>query len=372
MRTRVPRKLSAALIGAITLAIPAFAPGTAGAAAPTCNDMNVGVPHNTATPIFIDCTGGSGTGSPDVLIVSDPTKGTVSPVAGGTSTDQWVTYTPNPGASGADSFTFRGVSPGSGSGGSDEVGPVRTVNIRIGAGSKPVCFNLSQSVPQATDTALRMSCASGGDPIVSFSISNPPDNGSLGTTFLNSGRVSYTSNAGFSGEDFFGYRATSTCGAADCQSAEAIFDLQVLDPQQGPPGADGQDGAAGQDGATGQDGAAGPPGPAGQDGATGAPGSVVTVDRLFIASYLDGLTARRGRPVTLRYVSTTSAQVMLEVFRGARRVSAAVAGARPGKNAIRWNGKVDGKKAPRGLYKLRLTATSGDQVATDRAAVRLR
>jgi hypothetical protein len=98
----------------------------------------------------------------------------------------------------------------------------------------------------------------------------------------------------------------------------------------------------------------------------------VTVDRLFIASYLDGLTARRGKPVTLRYVSTTSAQAMLEVFRGARRVSAAVASARPGKNAIRWNGKVDGKKPPRGLYKLRLTATSGDQVATDKATVRLR
>ena len=72
----------------------------------------------------------------------------------------------------------------------------------------------------------------------------------------------------------------------------------------------------------------------------------------------------------LRYVSTTSAQVMLEVFKGARRVSAAVGTARPGKNSIRWNGKVDGKEAPRGLYKLRLKATSGDQVATDRAAVR--
>ena len=360
MRALLPRRLSAALIGAITLAIPAFAPGTAGATAPTCNDMNVGVSHNAATPIFIDCAGGTGTGSPDVLVVSDPSKGTLSPSAGGTSTDQWVTYTPNPGASGADSFSYRGVSPGSGFGGSDEVGPVRTVSIRIGVGSPPVCASLSQSVPQATATDIRLNCASGGDPIVSFAISDPPDHGSLTTTNLNSGLVSYTSNAGYSGDDLFQYRATSTCGAASCQSASAPVDLQVLDPQQGP---------AGQDGAPGQDGT---DGAAGQDGAPGAPGSVVTVDRLFIASYLDSLTGRRGKPVILRYVSTTSAQVMLEVFRGARRVSATVASARPGKNAIRWNGKVDGKKAPRGLYKLRLTATSGDQVAKDRATIRLR
>ena len=359
MRNRVPRKLSAALIGAITLAIPAFAPGTAGAAAPTCNDMNVGVPHNSVTPIFIDCTGGT-SGSPDVLLVTSPSKGTISPVAGQTSTDQWVTYTPNAGQSGADSFTYRGVSTGTGSGGSDEVGAVRTVNIRIGAGSPPVCSRLSQSVPQATATNIRLNCASGGDPIVSFSVTDAPDHGTLNTSSLNSGLVSYTSTVAYAGQDSFQYTATSTCGGASCLSAAAVVDLQVLNPQQGPAG---QDGAAGSTGPAGQDGAAGTP---------GAPGSVVTVDRLFIASYLDGLTGRRGKPVILRYVSTTTAQAMLEVFRGARRVSATVASARPGKNAIRWNGRVDGKKAPRGLYKLRLTATSGDQVATDRAAVRLR
>jgi hypothetical protein len=221
------------------------------------------------------------------------------------------------------------------------------VNIRIGAGSPPVCANQSQSVPQATSTFFRLVCASGGDPIVSFAISDAPDHGALGTTNLNGGLVSYTSSAGYAGQDFFGYRATSTCGAASCQSPQAIFDLQVLNPQQGPQG------------------------PAGQNGAQGAPGSVVMVDRLFIASYLDSLTVRRGRPVTLRYVATTSARVVLEVFKGARRVAAVPGNARAGKNAIRWNGKVERKKAPRGVYKLKLTATAGTQVARDRATVRV-
>jgi Big-like domain-containing protein len=332
-------------------------PAGAQAAAPTCNDMNVGVPHNAVTPIFIDCSGGTGAGSPDVLISTNPTKGTLNPSANGTSTDQWVVYTPSPGQSGADSFTYRGYSPGSGAGGSDEIGPVRTVNIRIGAGSPPVCANQSQSVPQATSTFLRLVCASGGDPIVSFAISDAPDHGALGTTNLNGGLVSYTSSAGYAGQDFFGYRATSTCGAASCQSPQAIFDLQVLNPQQGPPGSTGPQGSTG---------------PAGQDGAPGAPGSVVTVDRLFIASFLDSITVRRGKPVILRYVSTTGARVVLEVIKGSRRVAAVPGNARAGKNAIRWNGKVDRKKAPRGTYKLRLTATAGQQVAKDRATVRLR
>src|SRR4051794_17527402 len=173
MRALLPRRLSMALIGALTLAIPAITPRSASAAPPTCKDMNVGVPHNATTPIFVDCTGGTGTGSPDVLVVTNPSKGTVTPAAGGTSSDQWVVYIPNAGQVGADSFQYRGVSPGSGSFGTDEVGPVQTVNLRIGAGSPPVCSNLSQSVPQAIGTKLRLSCASGGDPIVSFSISNP-------------------------------------------------------------------------------------------------------------------------------------------------------------------------------------------------------
>jgi hypothetical protein len=379
---RAGRKWKALAVAPVALAlVPAVAQG----AAPTCSDMNVGVSHNAATPIFVDCAGGSGTGSPDVQIVSNPLKGTLNPVAGGTSTDQWVTYTPNAGQSGADSFTFKGVSPGSGSGGSDEVGPTRTVNLRIGAGTAPVCANLSQSVPQndathTTATNLRLVCASGGDPINSFSISDAPDHGTLGTTSLNSGLVNYTSNTGYAGPDTFKYRATSTCGAANCQSNEGIFDLTVLNPQQGPTGpsgpqgnpgdagAAGEPGTAGANGAQGATGAQGLPGAPGRDGANGA---VVTVDRLYVASFLDSLTARRGRAVVLRYVSTSTARVVLQVFKGSRRVAAVPGRAKAGLNSIRWKGKIGGRAAPAGTYRLVLRATSGAQVASDRASIRL-
>jgi len=231
-----------------------------------------------------------------------------------------------------------------------------------------VCANLSQSVPRndathTTPTSLRLTCASGGDPITSFSISNPPDHGSLGTASLNSGLVGYTSNAGYSGPDSFGYRATSTCGAASCQSAEATFDLTVLDPQQGPAGSPGSPGATGATGPTEAT------GPAGQDG---APGAVLTRDRLLVASFLDALSVRHGRPVVLRYVATTPAAVVLEVRKGSRRIAVISGRARAGSNAIRWNGRSGRAAAPAGSYKLLLTATAGEQVVRDRATVRLR
>ena len=98
---------------------------------------------------------------------------------------------------------------------------------------------------------------------------------------------------------------------------------------------------------------------------------MVSVDRLVVASFLDALTVRRGKPVLVRYVSTTTARVVLEVFKGSRRVAAISGRAKEGRNSIRWNGKVSRKAAAAGRYKLVLRATSGAQLVTDRASVRI-
>ena len=98
---------------------------------------------------------------------------------------------------------------------------------------------------------------------------------------------------------------------------------------------------------------------------------MVSVDRLVVASFLDSLTVRRGKAVLVRYVSTTSARVVLEVFKGSRRVAAISGRAKEGRNSIRWNGKVSRKAAAAGRYKLVLRATSGAQLVTDRASVRI-
>src|SRR5215208_1390479 len=104
------------------------------------------------------------------------------------------------------------ISPGTGPANSDEESVNRTAALRVGAGVAPVCANLSQSVPQATATNLRLVCASGGDPITGYAIpaGEGPDHGTLGMTAIGSGLLTYTSVAGFSGADTFKYTATST------------------------------------------------------------------------------------------------------------------------------------------------------------------
>jgi hypothetical protein len=91
----------------------------------------------------------------------------------------------------------------------------------------------------------------------------------------------------------------------------------------------------------------------------------------MVASFLDALTARSGRSVLVRYVATTDARVVLEVRKGKRRVAAVTGRAKEGRNAIRWNGKAGKKAAASGVYRLVLRATSGGQVASDTATVRL-
>ena len=358
-------------IGLALALVAALAPATASAAPPTCSDANVGVPHNAATPMALACTGAGSV----VKITTGPAKGTLSVATGQKSTDLWITYTPTAGQAGSDSFKFRGVSSGD-----EDSAAEYTANLRIGAGSAPVCSGVSQSVPQAIATNLRLICATGGDPVDAYTVETGVANGTLGLGQINTGLVTYTSQAAFSGADPFTYKLATRCNGPSnlvCTSAAANYDLMVLNPQQGPQGPAGTPGSTGAQGPQGTQGPAGPQGQTGAQGQPGAPGAAgrdgvnVTTTRLMVASFLDSLTVRSGRPVVLRYVSTTGARVILEVFKGKRRVAAISGRAREGRNAIRWNGRAGGKAAGSGAYKLVLRATSGGQVANDTATVRL-
>ena len=63
--------------------------------------------------------------------------------------------------------------------------------------------------------------------------------------------------------------------------------------------------------------------------------------------------------------------MILEVFKGKRRVASVPGRAREGRNAIRWNGKAGSRAAAAGVYKLVLRATSAGQVVSDSATVRV-
>jgi hypothetical protein len=139
----------------------------------------------------------------------------------------------------------------------------------------------------------------------------------------------------------------------------------------GPPGAPGADGPAGPAGPAGP---GGPAGPAGLQGPQGPAGEAAI--RLLLAVVQPKLRARAGRPVTVTYLMTADANVRLQVLQGNRvvaRTSQAPQVVRAGRNRIRWNGRIRGKRAKRGKYTLVVTATSSDgQTASDRATVRMR
>jgi hypothetical protein len=124
-------------------------------------------------------------------------------------------------------------------------------------------------------------------------------------------------------------------------------------------------------GPPGPPGAPGPSGPTGLPGAQGlpgAPGSVVDRDRLAIALAGDPLTARRKRPVPVRFASTMSASVRFDVLKGRKRVGRRTLTAKAGRNS----GRLRVALAP-GRYVLAARATTADeQVATDRVALVVR
>jgi hypothetical protein len=104
----------------------------------------------------------------------------------------------------------------------------------------------------------------------------------------------------------------------------------------------------------------GPPGPRGP-----------AAFKLVVAPVNAKLRAKAGKKVTFSYVSTLDATATLDVLKGSKRVARVRGSARTGTNKLRWNGKVGGKAASAGKYKLRLTAVNGTQKATANAKLTL-
>jgi DNA-binding beta-propeller fold protein YncE len=306
--------------------------------APTCQAISKGVPHNEATPVDLLCSDPNG----DALTLSSvasPSQGQLGSVDQGA---RRLVYTPTPGTSGADSFTYKATGAGVDSN-------TATVSLAVVAGSSPVCSYRSDAVGEDSAKPLALSCAAGGDPFT-YSIAGAPTHGTLGAIDQPTGKVVYTPASGFSGSDSFGYQATSTAGTSNT----ATFDLGVLPQQQGPTGSTGPPGPEGSQGPAGPTGPQGPP-----------------AFKLVVATFDANLKAARGRKVRLRYVSTLDADVTLDVMRRSKRVAEVRGRAQAGKNTIVWNGKRGRKPARIGLYRLRLTATNGNQTASDTATVTL-
>jgi hypothetical protein len=140
----------------------------------------------------------------------------------------------------------------------------------------------------------------------------------------------------------------------------------------GPTGGAGATGATGSAGLPGAPGSIGGSGLAGATGATGTSGPGATVLMVWLSSA--SLQVARGKSVKVSFVLNGPAKVTLTVMRGTKHVVTRTATRlAAGRGALTWNGKIKGKSAPRGTYKIRLRAVSPlSSMASDAATLRIR
>jgi hypothetical protein len=196
---------------------------------PTANARSQNVNLNTATVVTL--TGSAPNGDPYTFAIgAGPAHGTLS---GFNSSTGAVTYTPNTGYAGTDSFTFTVTDTAS-----TLTSPAATASLAVGA---PVANPQTVAVGQGHAQVLTLTgSAPNGDPL-SFAVTLNPSHGTLSGLNGGTGAVTYTPAAGYTGSDSFQFTVTDT--TTQLVSAAASVSITVAVP----PAANAQSATAGQD-----------------------------------------------------------------------------------------------------------------------------
>src|ERR1019366_7826104 len=144
---------------------------------------------------------------------STPAHGTISPYRGAN-----LTYTPNPGYSGPDQFSFDATDNHGAS-----TFAVVTLNVAPGPNHAPTCAPQTFSVAHDTATAITLSCTDqdAGD-TVSYAVHSTPAHGTISP--YRGANLTYTPNPGYSGPDQFSFDRTEKHGAAKYASSPLKLD----------------------------------------------------------------------------------------------------------------------------------------------------
>jgi hypothetical protein len=175
--------------------------------APSCTDGAASIPRDTQGQIALACTDANG----DAIsrsIVDGPAHGTLSEVDQGNAA---VTYTPVPGYTGPDSFTFRATD------GRDSSAPAtETVNVL-----PLTCTDSSTPLRHDKPSTLSLSCTGSG---LTRAIVTGPRHGTLSVVNQVAGSVVYTPARGYVGPDSLTFRASDATGTS--RTATATLDIQ--------------------------------------------------------------------------------------------------------------------------------------------------
>jgi hypothetical protein len=157
---------------------------------PVAQNSSATVAFNTATPITAVAGGGNGHAL-TYIAATGPVHGTLGAFVGAT-----ITYTPNTGYVGADSFTFK-VTDGT------STSSAATISITVNQAA-PVAN--SQSVTTAFATPVSITLVATGPPAITYSVVSNPANGTLSGTAPN---LTYTPGSNFAGSDSFTFKANN-------------------------------------------------------------------------------------------------------------------------------------------------------------------
>ncbi len=190
--------------------------------APTANSQSVAVAHDTATAVTLT---GSDPNNPQrgltYIVLTSPAHGTLS----GTAPN--LTYTPNSGYQGADSFTFK-----DNNGFSDSNSATVTLTV---AAATPTANSQTFAVAHDTAKAITLTGTDGNDnpalPLT-FSVATGPSHGTLSGLNAATGAVTYTPAAGFHGSDSFTF--TTSNGQHISSAATVTLNVAVGTPTANP------------------------------------------------------------------------------------------------------------------------------------------
>jgi hypothetical protein len=181
--------------------------------APACTDRSGETSNGRPLPVALSCSDESGV--PFAYeVVQAPGKGTLGTVDQQTG---GVTYTPHPGQTGTDTFTYRASSVN---------GTGATATVTVTLLPPPACQDVEADTGHDAAVTVALSCS---DPDadadgLSYAVASPPAHGSLGAPDQDAGTVVYTPDPGFSGADQFTYTATSVNGTSQVRVARIAVD----------------------------------------------------------------------------------------------------------------------------------------------------
>jgi 6-phosphogluconolactonase (cycloisomerase 2 family) len=172
---------------------------------PTCQGVSATTGEAIRTSLTLECSDPGGAPL-DYAIDSPPSNGSLGAVA---QTSGKVSYTPDPGFTGSDSFTYQASSTN---------GYSQPATVQITVNPAPVCHRVSVGTIEARAATVGLNCSDANSAALTYVIDQEPLHGTLGPITQSTGQVTYTPDSGYSGTDSFTYHARSANGVAASQA----------------------------------------------------------------------------------------------------------------------------------------------------------